>query len=261
MIFRIELLPRSYINFPAAEKTLNRLIIINSIKTSTPRINEVHIGQPTEAAAEPQCSHGESFGIYTRNSHVSPGLNPLPPAPFRDSWVGTAWSDLCRALIHAATIGQLPPVPLHPLEKQHPPVVTRWMGETRDRWQKRIHHVFLSAGDTLPHKSVALRKKTWLGLLTDATGYSCMRADYCSLLLYSPSKASSGGTAEPRLPVTPRPPTDCPTRQGNNFSARSPVVSPWEKKNKIKIGHFSSHAHWEVSPWQHSWFVQQRFCR
>lgn len=39
------------------------------------RINEVHRNEPTEAAAEPEYSRGESFGIYKRNSHISPVLN------------------------------------------------------------------------------------------------------------------------------------------------------------------------------------------
>lgn len=76
MMFRTELLPCAYINFTAVERTLNRLIIINPIKTSIQRINEVHTEQHTEAAEEPEYSHGESFGVYKRNSHISPVLNP-----------------------------------------------------------------------------------------------------------------------------------------------------------------------------------------
>jgi len=74
-MFRIELLPRSYINFTAAERTLNRPIIINPIKTFVQKTNEVRTDQPMEAAAGPEHSRGESFGMHKRNSHISPVLN------------------------------------------------------------------------------------------------------------------------------------------------------------------------------------------
>lgn len=62
--------------FHCRGKNLNRPIIINPIKTSIQRINEVHTVQCTEAAAEPEYSRGESFGVYKRNSHISSVLNP-----------------------------------------------------------------------------------------------------------------------------------------------------------------------------------------
>lgn len=76
MMFRIELLPCSHTNFTAAERTLNRPIIINPMKTPIQRTNEEHTDQPTETAAEPEYSRGDSFGIYKRNSQISPVLNP-----------------------------------------------------------------------------------------------------------------------------------------------------------------------------------------
>lgn len=83
---------------------------------------------------------------------------PLVLFPFHNSWAGSTWSNLLRALVHrAGTAAATRPTPSSPATTA--PVLTRRTEATRDRWQRRAHHVLLSAGDTVLHKSVALRKK------------------------------------------------------------------------------------------------------
>lgn len=99
--------------------------------------------------------------VFTRGIHTFLLCwSPLPLAlfPFHNSWAGSTWSNLLRALVHSAgTAAATRPAPFSPATTA--PVLTRRTEAIRDRWQRRAHHVLLSVGDTVLHKSVALRKK------------------------------------------------------------------------------------------------------
>lgn len=185
MMFRIEPLPHSSTNVPAAGRTLNRPIITNPLKTSIQKV-------PTEAAAQPEYSLWhlqEEFTHFSRAEPVAPALFPF----CRHSLIRSP-----QGINTRSRHGSCHPPHSSSGAATAPASATR-LRATGDRWQRCCFLQTCSTNLLLQGISLAWTAEGCQGILRE-------------LPLFSPAAAALLN----QPPIPPCPATDCPWKIPGN---------------------------------------------